>query len=194
MRIDRRLFLVQEIPTETGKVFVHSAPLSRDVWENYFLVLSKTFAAIMSEGLTVVSGPAIAKMLLKRVAVLSGVWEGDEGVERGLLAEIRRLTNVVIPTGNGWETLPYEQVLARQLIDEDDIEAAEGALVFFICVSAVLRGRVNNERKMMLLNGLGHMWDAQSSSLDVTALAASLQTSMPAESSGEMHQQSLVPH
>lgn len=194
MRIDRRLYLVQEIPTEAGNIFVHSAPLSRDVWENYFLVLSKTYAAILSEGLTVISGPSMAKLLLKRIATMMGIWGGAEGVEQGLLGEIRRLTNVVIPSGNGWQTMPYEQVLAQQIVDEDDIDVAEGAIVFFTCVSAVQRGPKSREKLMILLGGLKAAWGASSSSLDVTAFVASLSTSTPVVSSGVSRPASSVPH
>ena len=44
MKIDRRLNLVQPIETGSGTVYLHSVPLSREVWETYFLVLSKTYA------------------------------------------------------------------------------------------------------------------------------------------------------
>ena len=194
MKIDRRLNLVQPIETDTGMIYLHSTPLSREVWENYFLVLSKTYAAILSEGLTVIGGPPVARMLLKRIAQNSGIWEGEAGVERGLLAEIRRLTNVVMPTASGWQTVPYEQVLGQGSIDEDDLAVAEGAIVFFICVSAVQRGRQNREKLMILLNGVRAAWGAQNTSLDATGFAASLPTSTPDENSGAKKPASSVPH
>lgn len=194
MEISRRLNLVQPIETASGTLWLHSMPISREVWETYFLVLSKTYAAILSEGLTVISGPPIAKMLLKRVAQLSGVWDGPQGVEHGLLPEIRRLSNVVMPGAAGWETLPFEAALQRKLIDEDALAEAEGALIFFICVSAVLRGPAAAKKRAILLTGLTGLWGSQTTLLDVTAFTASLPTSTPAVPTGAKMPASSVPH
>lgn len=169
-------------------------PIGRDVWENYFLVLSKTYAALLSEGLNVIAGPPIAKMMLKRVAVLSGLWEGPDGVEQGLLEEIRRLTNVVLPNGAGWETIPFDEAVRRDIIDPDALADAEGAIVFFTCVSAVLRGPASQEKLQILMSGLKSIWGVQTTFLDVTAYAASLPTSTPGENSTEKRHRSSVPH
>ena len=194
MQIDRKLNLVVPVDLGTVSGYVHAMPISREVWETYFLILAKTYAAILSEGLTVISGPPIARMLLKRVAQMSGVWEGQEGVERGLLPEIRRLCNIVMPTGQGWETLPFEAALQRNLIDADALAEAEGAIIFFICASAVLRGPQARAKLMILLNGLQSLWGASTTSSDVTAFAASLPTSTPAENTGAKATASSIPH
>ena len=89
MIVNRRLNLVQPIDTATGTVYLHSVPISREVWESYFLVLAKTYAEIMKQGLTVIAGPPVARLLLKVVAQQIGAWEGENGVERGLLPELR---------------------------------------------------------------------------------------------------------
>ena len=193
MRIDRRLNLVQPVETETGTIYLHSVPISRDVWETYFLTLSKTYAAILSEGLNVLAGPPIAKMMLKRIAVIGQSWEGPEGVEQGLLGEIRRLTNVALPTGAGWETLPYDEILRRGLMDEDAVADAEGLLVFFTCVSAVLRGPASKGKRDILLGGLS-LWSASTTSLDCMAYVASLPTSTPDGTSAPKPKTSSIPH
>ncbi len=194
MKIDRRLYLVQNIETDAGVFYLHSAPISREVWESYFLVLSKTYAAILSEGLNILSGPPIARMLLQRIAEMSGVWDGPAGVKEGLISEIRRLTNVVMPMGGGWQTLPYEEVVSRGLIDDDALADAEGAIVFFICVSAVLRAPASRKKLDIMMDGLRRTWDVSSSSLDVMAFAASLPTSTPAGNIGVNPAVSSVPH
>src|SRR3954465_11092498 len=94
LRIDKRLNLVIPIETSIGTVFVHSCPIRREIFEKYFLIISKTFAAIYSEGLNVIAGPRVALMMLKQIAINANAWEGNDGVESGLLNEIRRITNV----------------------------------------------------------------------------------------------------
>lgn len=195
MKIARDLNLVQSIETDLGTIHVHSAPLSREVWENYFLVLAKTYAAIFSEGLTIVAGPGMANLLLKRIAMASGVWAGASGVEQGLLPEIRRLTNVVVPSGSGWQTMPYEELLRGDLLDKEDVSSVEAAIVFFTCASAVLRGRQNRSKLEILTGGLRNAWGASSTSSDVMAFAASLPTLTPAETTGASRPAaSSVPH
>jgi hypothetical protein len=194
LKIDRRLFLVQSIETESGIIHIHSMPVSLEVWRNYFLILAKTYSQIFAQGLHSIAGPSVACLMLERLARIDGVWEGESGVQQGLLNEIRRLTNIVLPTGKGWETVPYEVALSRQLIDPEDIEQIEGAIVFFICASAVLRGRNQRTKLEAILMMIDHLWGARSSSLDVMAFAASLPISIPAETIGVSPTASLLPH
>ena len=130
MKIDKRLNLVTEVQTDEGTVFVHSMPISSEVFEKYFLVISKTFAAIIGEGLSFVSGPRVAALMLKKIATDLGVWDGKDGVNNGLMAEIRRLSNVVMPTENGWKTYPLQDVIDKGMLDESDIAEVEGLIAF----------------------------------------------------------------
>lgn len=178
MQISRQLNLVQTVELEgTGKVYLHSTPISRQVWETYFMVLSKTYSTIFSEGVGILSGPSVARMLLQRIAMQDGIWEGPQGVQQGLVGEMRRLTNVIMPQGGGWNAIPFEMAMERNLLDEDSLAEAEGAIVFFICGSAVLRGPSQRTKLEVYLLGLTRLWDRQTSSLDSTAFAASLLTS-----------------
>ena len=68
MKIDNKLNLVVQVEGEEGTLFVHSMPLSRMVWERYFVVLSKTFSAMIAEGMSFISGPRIAALMLRKVA------------------------------------------------------------------------------------------------------------------------------
>lgn len=194
MKIDRRLNLVQPIQTEKGTIYLHSMPISREVFENHFLVLSKTYAALMSEGLNVVAGPPVAKMMLKHIAVTGRMWEGPGGVEQSLLAEIRRLTSVIMPTEAGWQTIPFDEVIRRDVVDDDALADAEGALVFFTCASGILRGPASQAKMKILMDGVERVWNVQTSSLDVTAFSASLPTLTPGETSTVKRPTSSVPH
>lgn len=194
MRIGRPLNLVQEFETDSGTIYLHSMPLSVEVWRNYFLVLTKTYSQLFAQGIHTIAGPAIARLMLEQIAKIDGVWEGPSGVQQGLLAEIRRLSNVLAPTGAGWDMIPYETALQRGVIDPEAAEEMEGALVFFICASAVLRGPKAREKLEILLGMLERLWGAQSTSLDITAFRASLPTLTPAEIIGAKMPVSSVPH
>jgi hypothetical protein len=194
VRIGRPLNLVQEFETDSGTIYLHSMPLSVEVWRNYFLVLSKTYSQLFAQGIHTIAGPAIARLMLEQIAKIDGVWEGPAGVQQGLLAEIRRLSNVLAPTGAGWDMIPYETALQRGVIDPEAAEEMEGALVFFICASAVLRGPKAREKLEILLGMLERLWGAQSTSLDITAFRASLPTLTPAEIIGAKMPVSSVPH
>jgi hypothetical protein len=194
MKINRQLHLTQSIETDSGTIHIHSMPISVETWRNYFLILAKTYSQIFSQGLHTISGPIVAGLMLERLARADSVWDGPEGVQNGLLPEIRRLTNVIVPTGKGWETLPYEEALRRGLISGDDVEEVEGALVFFICASAVLRGPKQRRKLEILLGMVEYQWGARSSLLGLTEFAASLQTLTPDATIGEKRPESSLPH
>lgn len=174
MRIDRHLNLVIPIERESGTVYVHSTPISTEVFETYFLEISKAFAAIMQQGLNVIAGPRIAYLMLKRVSEGLGTWGG---VESGLMNEIRRLSNVVLPGERGWHAIPLEDALRRELLAPADVAEAEGAIVFFILVSAM----VHRKDLSAWLDQACGLWRMQTVSSHCTAFANSLPTSTETE-------------
>ena len=189
MRINSKLNLVVEVETSEGTIFVHSMPLSREVFERYFIVIGKTFSSVMSSGLSVISGPRVAAMMLKKIATEEGVWDGRDGVENGLFAEIRRLSNVIYPTTAGWQSLPLQAAVDREVIDADDLSEVENLITFFICVSAMVRkGEIQGILEKMLL------WGARTSSLNSTEYQASLQTLIATETTSPKEKTSSVPH
>ena len=189
MRIDRKLNLVLPLETDGGTIYVHSMPLSREAFERYYRIISKTFAAIYQEGLASIAGPRVAGMMLRDIATRSGVWDGPEGVENGLMNEIRRLSNVVMLGETGWVTVPFYDAIRRDLLTADDISEAEGAIVFFICNSAMHRRAVLGP----ILDGMASLWGAQIVSSNCTEFAASLPISTETASSGATVPISSVP-
>ncbi len=179
MRIDRRLNLV--IPIYQGEgdpvAWVHSTPLSREVFESNFLLVSKTFAAIHAEGLGEIAGPRVAKLVMGRIA--SGMMGGLESAT-ALMNEIRRLSNVLAIVGGGWQTVPLQNAQEAGLLDEDDVPEVENALCFFTVLSGMHRREVLAE----ILPGAARLWGALTSSLGCTEYLDSLRTSTRAGSSG----------
>ena len=182
MRINERLNLVIPIYGEDNAIvaWVHSMPLSREVFEANYLLIAKTFTLIFGLGLGEMAGPRVAAFLLRDTArKLAGDNPADTAGD-ALLAEIHRLTNVSLPSEKGWEVWTYDQVLKRKLLSDDDVSEVESALVFFTVVSAMHRRQVAE----VLIKGGARLWGAQTSYLNITAFQRSLPTSTTEDSSG----------
>jgi hypothetical protein len=161
-------------------MFIHSTPISADVFETYFLVIAKTFSAIYSEGLGAIAGPRIADKMLRKVATEMGAWDGPGGVSQGLFAEIRRLTNIMVSGGKGWEMLPYEGAQANGTLDATEASEVDAAIVFFTLASAMHKKTELAE----ILDGAMKLWGARTESLSCTDFRSSLKTSTVRENSG----------
>lgn len=189
LKIDKALNLIVPVETDAGTIYIHSTPIGREVFERFFLVISKTFSALYSEGLSAVAGPRVAALMLKRLAIEAGIWEGDAGVENGLMAEIRRLSNVAIPTPAGWATVPLYDAVNRGHMTQEDVQEAEGCIVFFICISAMHK----RKEVPMFLDGMCELWGTATTYLNCTEHAASLSTSTETETSALAVKPSSVP-
>lgn len=174
VRIDEALNLVLPVDRADGStVWVHAAPISRETFQQHWLVLSKTFASIFGQGLHHIAGPQIAALALRDRAQEIGQWDGPGGVETTLLGEIRRLANVVIPGQPGGQSfMPLDVAMTRGVIDAEDADQIIGVLVFFSLVWRIMPRR--DRRPFM--TGAAAMWDASITSQTLTAFAASLPT------------------
>lgn len=178
MKISRNLNLIIPVRTEKGNGWIHATPISKEVFKEHFFILSKTFSAIFSEGLGVVAGPRIAFLMLERISRDSNIWEGDKGVRNTLVNEVIRLANLVYPVeGKGYDTIPLDMALEREIIDLDEVA---GELIFFTCVSSI-NSPEQAKGTMDVVNGI---WSTQCSSLNLTEWIASLPTLKSAASSG----------
>lgn len=193
MKIDERLNLVVTVKRDGPTIYVHSMPVSREVFEANFLLVSKAFSMIFSEGLSVIAGPRVAAMMVRHVSTELGTWESDRtgqpGAGKAFMNEVMRLTNVTIPNKDGWGVIPLQSAVDQKLIDGDELSEVLGAVCFFILSSVMLR---KSEVKPML-DQMDNLWGTQTTSLNVTAYAASLPTSTSEENTGAMAAGSSVP-
>lgn len=135
MKIDRNLNLVIPIQTEaSGKVYVHSSPISRDIFEQFYMELGKVFTQCLAEGNEhmAITAPQISYYSLKAISKSLGTWAE---VEKGLVNEIIRLTNVIISTEQGWQTMPLYDAAKRSMINEDEEAEILSSVVFFTAIS-----------------------------------------------------------
>jgi hypothetical protein len=178
VKLNRKLNLVMDIETGDGLVHVHSVPISREVFEDNFLVISRAFTAVYTNGLGPVTGPRVAALLLKQEAETLGVWAKTQ---QSLMAEIYRLTNVVAPGPTGWETIPFDVAKKRGILDDSDAAEVENCIVYFTCASSIhLRAEM-----AVAIEGLKTLWGAQTTLSNVTEYMRSLPISTPEGTTGE---------
>ena len=133
MRLNERLNLVLPVDRDGTTVYVHSTPISREVFERFYLPIAKTLAKVGTNDLGMVSGPRVAALILKDAAKECGMWEGEQGVERGLLPEIRRLTNVVAFGPDGWRPFPFDKAISEKFFDRGRSSGGRERHRFFYC-------------------------------------------------------------
>ena len=174
MRIDRKLNLILPLEIESGAAYAHSAPLHEAVFDRYFLTITKTYAAmtVLGGAWLLTSGAQVAARMLKRVAEDDKAWDGPQGVALGLMAEIRRLTNIFTLTPSGWDMIPFETAKAQGLLTQEDAVEVENAITFFIVVCASTKKTEADS----LLSAAFDLRDGQISSLSCTEFMSSLQT------------------
>jgi hypothetical protein len=184
MRIDKKLNLIIPIESDDDpalyRAYVHSTPVSSQVFDNYFLIIGQAWTSIFTEGLGIVGGTRVADKLLKKVAIDKGVWDGETGVQEGFINEMHRLTNVFTTTGRGWEMIPWDDAVKKKMLSQDEISEIESALVFFTLASLM-----NRKKELMgVLGGAMTMWGARVEFLSCTEFLNSLRTLTAAENSG----------
>lgn len=196
MKIDRKLNLVIPVEREDGtSLWIYSTPIRREVFETYYLVLSKTFSSLMRNGLDPRSGPSVAALMLRDVAtstprdVNSNWWEGDDGVggKAGLLAEIVRLSTCLVGTVDaGWQTLPLQEALDKKLVTDEERMEVMSLLCFFTVSSLV----APKQDRPVLVNGMAAIYQLEPTSLLFTDWANSFKTRMQDANTGENEKQS----
>ena len=130
-----------------GTVYIHSASISRSVFEQFYLELGKVFSQCfdsINQAHLALSAPQLAYPALKSIATKAGNWDGAGGVKFGLINEIVRLTNILVSTEKGWETLPFDIAVKREIFDEDEEAEILSSLVFFTAISKVAPKELKN--------------------------------------------------
>lgn len=189
VKIDRNLNLVIPIDAADGKTYyVHAMPIARAVFEQNFVLLGRVYNAMLTDGLGLI-GTRMASLFLKRVASEMGI--ADE-VEHGLVAEMRRLANVLVPAhdGRGYEVVPWQEALDRKTFDDEDAREVENVLTFFM-VGWHMHKRHELGFFLEMARGLGAQL---STSLTPMAYADSLRTSIADAPSAPKARPSSIPH
>jgi hypothetical protein len=178
--LNRKLNLVIPIDRDDGaKVFVHAQPLPYEIYRPYLRPLARLFNDIQYKGFWGV-GPRVASEFLYDIAAEMDM---KDSVANGLMPEIYRLTNVLLPNEkeNGrWVTLPFSEVQRKGLLLKEHLDEIEGLLLFFTAGWHIHR---RDSREKMLAVPL-MMWGALTTYSGCTEFHASLQTSTPDGNTG----------
>jgi hypothetical protein len=178
VKLNRKLNLVLSVETDNGQIHIHSVPIGREVFEDNFLVISRAFNAVYTNGLGPVTGPRVAALLLKQEAKTMGIWERTQ---QSLMAEVYRLTNVIAPTDSGWDSMPFDVAKKRGIISEDAAAEVENCIIYFICASSI---HLKTELAVAT-EGLNILWNAQTTLSNATEYMRSLPTLTVEENTGE---------
>lgn len=191
IEIDKSLNLVIPIKrADDTKIYIHSTPIRYEMFEKFWKVLGKTYAEFTHNGFDSMTGPSLAAICLREVAENTARtpntnwWDGDDGVggKMGLMAEIRRLSNVLaMSSTNDCAVTPLQVAIDQNHITEKERRKAENLLVFFTVVSLV--APENDGPK--LVRGMAYVYELQTTSLNCTEYANSLKTSIIADNSGK---------
>src|SRR6185437_13982632 len=120
LALNRKLNFVIEVETESGKsAWVHTTPILNETFKQFYAPISRAYLELFTGGGGDLTGPRVAAFVLEKHAKELGVWDGPNGVRHGLLEEIRRLSNVVMLTDDGWETLQYADAVKRKVFTPD---------------------------------------------------------------------------
>ena len=184
MRITRNLSIAIPVHTEAnGLVHVHSTAISRDVFEQFYSEIGKVFSQCfdsINQAHLALSAPQLAYPALKSIATKNGNWDGAGGVKFGLVNEIIRLTNVMICGKNGWESIPFEIAVRREMLNEDEEAEVLSAIVFFTAISKVAPKDL--KESFLAMAGSLRQWEITSS--DFTAYMNGLPTLTEKENIG----------
>lgn len=186
MIIDKKLNLVLDIERADGSILkVHHVPISRDLYKAHYLFISKALFGLYSEGFT----PPQCTRLCHNAMLDLMVRQPDKfkDVDKTLLAEVWRLTNMAVPTDKGWQQIPFYEAMEGNYISEDDAEEVKNYVCFFTSASMVHgRGELEALYEMVMQSGV------QTTSLDFTELMHSLRTSTSDANTGASEKPLLV--
>jgi len=190
VKIDRNLNLVMQVQTEKkGTIYIHSASISRSVFEQFYLELGKVFSQCfdsINQAHLALSAPQLAYPALKSISKQAGNWEGAGGVQFGLVNEIIRLTNVLVSGERGWESIPFDTAVKREVFNEDEEMEALSSLVFFTAISKVAPKDLKNS----FLEMAGALRNWELTSLDSMEYMSGLPILTKKESTGKKAKES----
>jgi len=191
MNIDSDLNLVFPITWNGSEPVIRAyhSPLGRAAFEASYRLLAVVKDVLCPKGEWSQSSPMIATLALRDAgrdeAIQRGLPDGlneaeleqrmkDGGTAAPLLAEIKRLTTVLVPSATGYEVLPIDVALARKLLTDDDWTDAEAALVFFTCALLMTQ----RARRAIVAPFFASVLRGSITSSSPTAFAGSLATSI----------------
>ncbi len=184
MVIDANLNLV--LPVRSGEdgeplLYAYHTSISGEVFTANYRIIAETNAMIWGKGLkfAATSGVRVANLMLLDVSKADAQEREIEDSGPALLSEIKRLTLILAPSGQGFDLVPVDIAIARGFIDKDDWSEAEASIVFFTLGYAMARRATRKTFAGSLASVIG----GSMTSLSPSDYLDSLRRSKPDESS-----------
>ena len=191
MKIDKKLNLAFPVQSKDGETWIYSTPIALETFKRYHMVIADAHAKIFGKGLkfAAMSGWRIAAMTIENIAIEDGTWEGQFGVQHGLMNEIVRLTNAFVPTPNGWSLIPLEDAINNKYLSEEDKDEVMNAICFFTLVSSM-----ENQKMVQSFWGwISERWGGRLDASNCTEFQSSLPTLTATANTGVMAAGSSLP-
>jgi hypothetical protein len=116
----------------TPLMYAYNTPISTEVFQANYRILAAVNAEIWKKGINNAAAFAtVANLMLLDVAKVDALQWGTEDMGKAFLAEIQRLSYILAPGANGFEMLPINVAIERKVIDQEDWNEAESAIIFF---------------------------------------------------------------
>jgi len=119
------------------------------------------------------------------MTIKAGNWEE---VKKGLINEIVRLTNVLVIGEKGWESIPLDLAIKREILDEDEESEVLSALTFFTAICRV----APKDLRMSFLEMAGSLRSWELTSLDSTEYLNGLTIPVKAVTTGKKAKESSI--
>ena len=165
-----------------AKIWLHSEPISEDVFDQFFDELSWLYAKIQRESLWYDAAIGSISKHIRKYAEKQGTLHGLNGLEQEFFSVILAKTTAFVPAEKGgYEQLPLSTLIARGQLSGKTVRTIEGILLFFTL------GVVNyeGEKQADFISGTIGRYSVQSTLLSATECLSSLPTLTEAASSGE---------
>lgn len=189
MKINRKLNLVIEVERSDGTIaHVHHTPIPEEVYDAHWELITRTVSGMYMKKFLPPVAVRVGLKMLRSVAREMGI---EDAMERDLLPNIWRLTNVILPSERGWVPTPLDVVMASgQGLDPEDIEEVKNYVCFFTSASWVHPRKELASMLYPMLEDSGARFVPSNS----TEYAASLPTSTAAVNTGGKATPSPPPH
>ncbi|HQT68620.1 MAG TPA: hypothetical protein PLC74_13565 [Acetobacteraceae bacterium] len=167
------------VPIRDGFSAYHT-PISREVYDHCFRVLRDAKVDLIGTSARhAFAARGDAALYLREAGRKLAADGGEDGGASALLVDLKRLTMVLVPTDQGFSTMPVDAAISAGKMKADEWSDVESSIVFFTCwLSGTPRKDIPTEANLAASLIGGSM-----TSLTAMEWAASLKTSTTATAS-----------
>lgn len=160
---------------EEPVLWAYHSPLSQAAFQASFRVIARAKEAIFNRGIEYAlrTGVTVADLELEQAGKDVVKEFGGENIASALRSELKRLTFILAPGKDGFQNVPVDIALQRDLVTEDEWHDAECVIIFFTCASTMTL----RTHRATVVQSAASVMKGSTTSLPPTEFLASLQIS-----------------